>query len=179
MIVPVSRAAFQGHFVLRGWGDALKLSADLLGFFTPSALHPFWGQDWVSYLRHVREGTARFTDVNMVFIGYATPVLALIGLFAHRRRAALWATLALIFAILSLGPLLHVNGQTTFNLDGLETTVPLPYILVHYIPLLRSNRVPSRNMTMLMLVLAILAAYGQPGCWRESPFGGAHRRSRS
>jgi len=159
-LLQITRAAFQGAFVLSGWGDALNLSADLFGFFTPSALHPFWGQDWVTYLQHVREGTARFTDVNMAFIGFTTLALALVGLVAHRRRASKWAVLALLFALLSLGPLLHINGQTQFDLDGLQMTVPLPYILLHYVPLLRANRVPSRNVTMLMLMLSILAGYG-------------------
>jgi hypothetical protein len=159
-IVQVGRAALQSDFVLSGWGDAVKLSADLAGFFTPSALHPFWGQDWVTYLRNVREGTARFSDVNMAYVGFVTPALALLGLIVHRRRARPWAVLALLFALLSLGPLLHVNGQTQFDFGGLKTTVPLPFILLHYVPLLKANRVPSRNMTMLMLMLAVLAAYG-------------------
>lgn len=159
-IIQVARAAIQSDFVLNGWGDALTLSADLFGFFTPSALHPLWGQDWATYLQHVREGTARFTDVNMAFIGFATPALALVGLIVHRRHVSKWAVLALLFALFSLGPLLHINGQTQFDLDGLQMTVPLPYIVLHYVPLLKANRVPSRNMTMLMLMLAILAGYG-------------------
>jgi len=159
-IVQVGQAALQSDFVLSGWGDAVKLSADLAGFFTPSALHPLWGQDWVTYLRHVREGTARFSDVNMAFVGYITPALALLGLIVHRRRAMPWAVLASVFALLSLGPLLHVNGKTQFDFGGLRTTVPLPFILLHYVPLLKANRVPSRNMTMLMLMLAVLVAYG-------------------
>jgi len=159
-LLHVVRGTLQGTFVLKGWGDATKLSADLAGFLTPPALHPLWGQDWVTQLRHLREGTARFTDVNVVFIGYTILALALVGLAAYRRRAARWAVIALAFALLSLGPLLHINSQTTFDLDGLQTTVPLPYILLHYVPFLNANRVPSRNITMVMLMLAMLVAYG-------------------
>jgi len=159
-LLHVVRGTLQGTFVLKGWGDAAKLSADMEGFLTPPTLHPLWGHDWVTQLRHLREGTARFTDVNVVFTGYLTLALAFVGLVAYRRRAARWVTIALAFALLSLGPLLHINSQTTFDLDGLQTTVPLPYILLHYIPFLNANRVPSRNITMVMLMLSILVAYG-------------------
>jgi len=159
-LLHVVRGTLQGTFVLKGWGDAAKLSADLAGFLTPPTLHPLWGHDWVTQLRHLREGTARFTDVNVAFTGYVTLALAFIGLVAHRRRAVRWAAIALAFALLSLGPLLHINSQTAFDLDGLQTTIPLPYILLHYIPFLNANRVPSRNITMVMLMLSILVAYG-------------------
>ena len=168
-LLHVVRGTLQGTFVLKGWGDATKLSADLAGFLTPTALHPIWGHDWVAQLQHLREGTARFTDVNVAFTGYGTLALAFAGLAAYRRRAARWAAIALTFALLSLGPLLHINGQTTFDLEGLQTTVPLPYILLHYVPFLNANRVPGRNITMVMFALAILVAFGTAWLLGKSP----------
>ncbi|MCC7354245.1 MAG: hypothetical protein IT330_10850 [Anaerolineae bacterium] len=158
--VPVLREMVQSDYALQGWGESVKLSADLAGLVTPTALHPLWGEDWAGGLRTVIEGTARFSDVNTVFLGYATLALALLGLLAYRRRVAAWGWSAFLFVIFSLGPLLQINGRNRFNLDGLEVTVPLPFILLHYLPIVRANRAPNRFSVVLMLALAVLAGYG-------------------
>lgn len=158
--VPVLREMVQEDYALQGWGESVKLSADAVGLLTPTALHPVWGRDWAKELRAVTEGTARFSDVNTVFLGYVTLALAFLGLLAYRRRAAAWGWSALLFALFCLGPLLQVNGRSRFNLDGLEVTFPLPFALLHYIPIVRANRAPNRFSAVLMLALAVLAGYG-------------------
>ncbi|MFN2164774.1 MAG: hypothetical protein ACK2U9_00755, partial [Anaerolineae bacterium] len=158
VLVPVLRAML-GGYELAGWGDADKLSADLVGLVTPTALHPLGG-DWETTLRQTREGTARFRDVNTVYLGWAGLALAIVGAVRYRRRLAAWITSAVLFALLSLGPLLQINGRSLFDLDGLETTVPLPFILLHYIPIVKANRVPNRFSVVLMLALAVLAGFG-------------------
>ena len=160
VLIPIVREFASGEYALEGWGEAIKLSSDLVGLFTPAELHPLWGGDWVRELRAVEEGTARFSDVNTVFLGYVTLALALLGLWRYRRRVRLWACTALIFGIFCLGPLLQINGRYRFDLDGLEATFPLPYALLHYIPIVQSNRAPNRNSVLLMLGLAVLAGYG-------------------
>ncbi|RME84682.1 MAG: hypothetical protein D6775_04815, partial [Caldilineae bacterium] len=147
-------------YLLRGWGDALKLSADLVGWFTPTALHPLWGADWVRRLRQVQEGTAPFNDVNTVFLGYLTFALAVVGGVVAWRRARGWVLAALFSALFTLGPLLQINGTTRYNLDGLETTVPMPFLLLHYIPFVRGNRAANRWSIVLMLAVAMLVAWG-------------------
>jgi len=170
-MIPILRAFTQGDFDLTGWGESLKLSADLIGWFTPTDLHPLWGHDWVRRLRQVQEGTAPFSDVNTVFLGYGILLLALIGLLGFYQRARMWLTTAIVFAIFTLGPLLQIRGQFLFPLDNLlreqnipqDVTFPLPFALLHYIPIIRANRVPSRFSVVLGLALAVLAAYG--ACW--------------
>jgi hypothetical protein len=142
-----------------GWGEGLKLSADLAGLVTPTPLHPLFGQDWLRELRAVVEGTSRFTDVNTLFLGYGILALALLGYLARRREGRVWLWSALIFTVLSLGPLLTINGQNRFNLDGLEVTFPLPFALLHYLPLISANRVPNRFGIPLTLSLAVLVGY--------------------
>ncbi|MCC7358991.1 MAG: hypothetical protein IT317_05915, partial [Anaerolineales bacterium] len=93
-------------------------------------------------------------------LGFVTLVLALVGAVSLGRRVAAWAASALVFAVFALGPLLHVNGRTRFSLDGLDVVYPLPFILLHYVPIVRGNRVPNRFSAVLMLALAVLAAYG-------------------
>ena len=143
-----------------GWGEGLKLSADLAGLVTLTPLHPLAGVDWVTELRAVIEGTSRFSDANTLFLGYGIPALALLGFICYRRESRIWLWSAIIFTILSLGPLLTINGQNRFDLDGIDTTFPLPFALLHYIPLISANRVPNRFGIPLTLSLAVLVAYG-------------------
>ncbi|MDW8071950.1 MAG: hypothetical protein RMK79_10815, partial [Anaerolineae bacterium] len=169
VMVPVLQAFTQADFALRGWGESLKLSADLVGWFTPTALHPLFGApDWPAYLRAVVEGRAPTQDVNTVFLGYGVLVLALLGCVSAWRQARMWAWGALLFALLTLGPLLQINGRYLFSFDnllreqGLEhgVTVPLPFALLHYIPIVQANRVPNRFSVVLVLALAVLVGYG-------------------
>ena len=143
-----------------GWGEGLKLSADLVGLVTLTPLHPLAGLDWITELRAVIEGTSRFSDANTLFLGYAILALAAIGFVAYRKVAGVWLWSAIIFAILSLGPLLTINGQNRFDLDGIEVTFPLPFAVLHYIPILSANRVPNRFGIPLTLTLAVLVGYG-------------------
>ncbi len=142
-----------------GWGESLKLSADLVGLFTLTPLHPLSGLDWVGELRAVIEGTGRFNDANTLFLGYGILALALLGYAVRRRENRLWLWSVIIFAILSLGPLLTINGQNRFNLDGLEVTYPLPCALLHYIPLVNANRVPNRFGIPLTMAMAVMVGY--------------------
>jgi len=142
-----------------GWGEGLKLSADLAGLVTTTPLHPLSDQDWLPELRAVVEGTGRFSDVNTLFLGYGILALALLGFVVCRRQGWVWLGSALIFTVLSLGPLLTLYGQNRFNLDGLEVTFPLPFTLLHYIPLINANRVPNRFGIPLTMSLAVLVGF--------------------
>jgi hypothetical protein len=142
-----------------GWGEGLKLSADLAGLVTLTPLHPLSGQDWLAELRAVVEGTGRFSDVNTLFLGYGILALALLGYLVCRKEGRVWLWSTLIFALLSLGPLLTIYGQNRFNLDGLEVTFPLPFALLHYLPLISANRVPNRFGIPLTLSLAVLVGF--------------------
>jgi hypothetical protein len=158
ILLPVLRETF-GGYELAGWGDAEKLSVDLVGLLTPTALHPLGG-DWADTLQQTREGSSRFRDVNTLFLGWAGLVLALIGAVRYWRRLKIWIASLVVFAVLSLGPLLQINGRSIFDLDGLTVNVPLPFILLHYIPLVKANRVPNRFGVLVMLALAVLAGFG-------------------
>jgi len=176
VLVPIGREFLAGDYALTGWGESLKLSADLAGLATPTELNPLWrsvastpgragsaADGWTAALRAVEEGKGRFGDINTVFLGYVTLALALIGVWRGRRQVAAWGWSALVFGVLCLGPLLQVNGRYRFSLDNLlpeGVTIPLPFTLLHFIPFVNANRAPNRNSVILMLALAVLAAYG-------------------
>jgi len=180
ILLPVAREFLSGDYALSGWGESVKLSADLIGLETPTDLNPALrplsasaalgataGQSqierWKAELRAVEEGKGRFSDINTVFLGYLTLALAAVGGITGGRRAAVWRWVALVFGILALGPLLQINGRFRFSLDNLlpeGITFPLPSALLHYVPLLNANRASNRNSLILMPALAILAALG-------------------
>jgi hypothetical protein len=169
IMIPILRAFAQGDYALTGWGEGLKLSADLVGWFTPTPLHPVLGADeWSAHLRAVVEGSTRFLDVNTVFLGYGVLLLAITGTLAAWKPVRAWATSAAVFAVFTLGPLLQINGRLLFPLDNLlreqglsqDVTFPMPFALLHYIPIIKANRVPNRFSVVLSLSLAVLVGYG-------------------
>ena len=180
VLVPTVRDLLDPAYGASGWGESLSLSADLLGLVTPGNLNPLLAPPpaapltsaladgerpgWQAELRAVAEGKGRFGDINTVFLGYATLALALLGvLVAGRRRAAPWVWSALVFGILSLGPLLQIGGRYRFSLDRLlpeGVTIPLPFALLHFVPFLNANRAPNRFSLLVMLALSALVAFG-------------------
>ncbi len=164
-LIFIVREFFTASYDLQGWGDALMLSTDLLGWFTPTPLHPLLGGDLLAEMRAVQLRAANpdltgFRDVNTVFLGWASLALAVVGAAAYRRKVAVWIWTSVLFGVFTLGPLLQINGQYLFDFDGLQSTFPLPFLLLHYLPVIKANRAPNRNSVLLMLGLAVLAGYG-------------------
>jgi hypothetical protein len=157
--LPILGQLFSTEYALQGWGHSEKLLVDLFGFTTPTSLNPVLGGDWTQELTMVREGTARFVDVNTVFLGWAAIVLALFASVSRWRTVRAWTVGALASGVLAMGPLLHINGRSVFDLDGLIVNVPLPFLLLHYIPVVKANRVPNRFSAVLMLCLAVLVGF--------------------
>jgi hypothetical protein len=169
VLVPIVREFATGDYALTGWGESVKLSSDAVGLVTPTDLNPLFGSNgsngryWASVLRLVEEGKGRFSDVNTVFLGYLTLGLAMMGIWRGWRELKAWIWTALVFGLLALGPLLQISGRYRFSLDGLlpeGVSFPLPFVLLHFIPVVNANRAPNRNSVVLMLALAVLAGYG-------------------
>jgi hypothetical protein len=178
LLIPTLREGFSADYAVEGWGHAEKLSADLAGLVTPTDLHPVFGsnagtegQGWIDALRAVETGTSRFRDVNTVFAGWATLALAVLGASVGGRRSRAWLAIALLAGLLALGPLLQINGRSLFDLDGLQVTVPLPYVVVHYLPFIKGFRAPNRFSIVLMQALAVLAGFGT--AWLIAKVSGA------
>lgn len=189
VLVPIAREFAGGDYALTGWGESLKLSADLVGLVTPTELNPLFAGDaaagpdmrWQGALRAVEEGKGPFGDINTVFVGWVTPALAVLGAWLGRRRLKAWAWSAAIFGVLALGPLLQINGRFRFGLDGLlpeGVVFPLPFALLHYLPFINANRAPNRYSVLLMLALAVLAGYGARRLLGMGPRGAAAAKGR-
>ena len=149
-LIPILIAFAHADYDLKGWGDALILSTDLRGWFTPTVFHPLFGGDIVRELHLVQQRALNpelpgFRDLNTVFLGWVSLGLAVVGAVAYRRKLEAWIWTTVLFGLFTLGPLLQINGRTQFDLDGITTTVPLPFALLHYLPVIKANRAPNRN----------------------------------
>lgn len=134
-------------------GAAQTYSADLISFVVPAERHPLWG-DWA---RAIRERTTAPPVEDDIFLGFLPLALGLWALAWDRRRALRWWAIGLAFAVLALGPILHVQGVSRWpNGDGTFRTIPLPYAVALDLPGLNFLRVPVRLSLMVTLALAVL-----------------------
>lgn len=139
-------------------------ATDLLSFVLPSPFHPLWG-DWASdiFFNHiVMPGIIG----GIASVGWITLALSLTALWRDPRRATLFGVIALVAAILALGPYLKVNG---FYTADSERPVPLPYLWFYQLPFMNVLRVPSRFIALVMLGLAALAGIGVAALWQAAP----------
>lgn len=140
----------------------VKSSTDLLAFFTPSRYHPVLGR--LGLLPPFAEQV--FADRVALCEGLAYPGilalgLAVWGLVRQRRRVWIWGVLALMAAVLSLGPLLKVGGELVrYQVEVYQSLVVLPYGLLKQMPVLEVGRTPGRLNETTMFAIAILASYG-------------------
>ncbi len=169
--IPMVQETLTGDYMVPPADSAEHLSADLTAFFTPSTLHPWWGA-WAAIWAD--RFTASLSE-RTVFVGYSVLALALIAVLRYRQGAALWGVAALIFAILALGPRLHIGGETRFGALG---PIPLPYtLLTQLLPLLRIARSVSRFSVVVMLSLGVLAAMGSAWLLYKAMARGESRQS--
>ncbi|MDQ4078900.1 MAG: hypothetical protein M3220_21995, partial [Chloroflexota bacterium] len=151
-----------GDFLVEGLGFANVFSNDLLGFLVPGDQHPLFGNKV--------EERFSFAYLNFAFLGWITTALAAAALLwqGTRRHATIWALSATLFALLSLGPTLRINGH--------EWDLPLPFDLMLQLPILKANRYPSRYTVLIALSLAILVALGTTALLRKARMKDEDRR---
>jgi hypothetical protein len=135
-----------------------EFGADLLAFFLPSTHHTLLGDVVKSiYYNHFTGNDVEQT----VYIGYMVLLLSLVAIVkASKEETRFWSLSALIFFVLSLGPFLHIDGKSLLKVDGTPIMLPLPSLLLYFLPLLSAVRAYSRFSVMLMLALAVLVGYG-------------------
>lgn len=147
----------EGDFIQHGLGFADVFSSDVLGFFVPSHLHPFFGDF---------ESRFHFAYINFAYLGFSALALAFIALWANP-KARIWGVFGIIFILITLGPNLRVNGT------AIDAPF-LPFNLLLDIPFIKGNRYPSRWSVMVTLCLAILVGYGV--MWASQKVNGKSRK---
>lgn len=157
LLVPMVQGLQAGELdALPGWGGADVFSADLISWVVPPERHPWWG----SAVEDVRRNLPARGE-GLAYPGLVVLVLAVAGReLGDRDRRRGWVALAVVAGVLALGPFLQVGGRTggAFSYLGREFTLPLPYFVVHFVPVLNGVRVPGRFAIVASLALVVLAA---------------------
>ncbi|MCL5256383.1 MAG: hypothetical protein M1319_01115 [Chloroflexi bacterium] len=154
LLVPMLREALTTNSAVQPPSQTVNQSPDLLAFLAPSPFHPLWGQ-FVKQWTSIYGGSILEKVVNM---GYVPLALAVIGIRRRWSQTKFWALVASVFFVLSLGPLLHFAGSTTFT--AFKVNIPLPYILFYYLPFVKDSRSVSRFDVIVMLAVGVMAAWG-------------------
>jgi hypothetical protein len=157
--------------------ETIFYSADLLSFITPYELHPVLG----SFSQKIAEkfsGNPAERTTYLGFVGLILAVVALVDWWRSNRKnnrlsrrekeqpalptnlagRGFWFLCALFFGALALGPMLTIGGRSLFTVFKL--TVPLPYAVLYSLPFFSIMRTPARFGLVVILALAILAAFG-------------------
>ncbi len=134
---------------------------DLLAFVLPSPTHPLWGEP---FRARIVEWSGR-ADGYPEFVA-SVPLAALaVLLFAWMRGGwrppPLYGGATVMFALMALGPFVHVAGVNTF--------LPTPWTLLRYVPVLGMVRSPSRFAVLATLGLAVLVALALTQLGRRFP----------
>src|SRR5690349_14203084 len=134
-----------------GAHDPADFSLDLLGLFIP-------GRQWrFPELTFFYWGGLNDTVEKSVHIGFAV-LFILVYVWIKRKKlheaVGLWFLVFVVFALLALGPVLHVGGH--------EVRFPLmPYTIVaKVIPGMSLGGMPVRMVSMAILAASVLAAVG-------------------
>lgn len=128
-------------------------SYDLLSFVVPNARSTLYA-DAPLKIANVNaavrsEDESALSPDRQPFVGYVVLALAVYAVLRRWRTARFWLLIALVFALFSLGPTLHVAGQ--------PTGIPLPFLVLHEIPIVNHIRIPMRYGIVVSLALALLA----------------------
>lgn len=134
--------------------NATSFSADLLSFFVPSLQQSLFG-------RYVRTLPARFFVgpggiEGIEFAGFSVLIFAVIGCWVARGNRRRWAGRAMVagivFALMSLGPKIHILGRIS--------SLPAPAAPLYKLKAMRFFQEPARLSIVTTLCLALLASVG-------------------
>ncbi len=156
VVAPVAIAYRQiqvQYGVDRSYGQVTYYSATLATFITADGRNQVWG-----YLAGSLRAYGTYTFERTMFPGLIALALALVGLWAGRRRV--WeqflAALTIMAAVLAVGPELRLTPASKVPLVR-----HLPYDLLYWhLPGFDSMRVPGRFGVLFVLGIAGLAATG-------------------
>ena len=159
LLVPAMLNISSGEYPLPSAKDEYW-SPDLASFVTPS---PLWGPG----MDVVGDGPGIQAPIgateNTAYLGISVLLLAASALLAIRRRpglVAFWMLVFFSYAILALGPYLHVGGSKAISLFGTSLSLPLPYQILDRLPLIGARRAPTRMIVFGICALAVLAGIG-------------------
>jgi len=148
----------------RGWGGAIDFSSDVFHYLAPSVYNYYYGRHIVKILNY-------FVFTQDIFENFTYPGIIILityffGVIFYKKipkkitsNLLPYFITSLVFFILTLGPFLHVFGKWGIPLDGIRVVIPLPYMVLHYLPFLNNIRVPGRLVVGFIFFAYIVCAY--------------------
>jgi hypothetical protein len=133
---------------LVGSHDPTRYSADVVGWFVPGGVSA-----WAALSAEIwRRFTGNVAEQGM-YLGILPLTIVGLSLWSRVRTCVVFVVAGGVFALLALGPWLHVGGRVL--------PVPLPYLLLtHLFPFLNLGGAPVRFMVMVYLCLAAVVGLG-------------------
>lgn len=148
------------------------LSADVLNFVTPSEYNPLYAfvVESLDTLSGPFSKFAYFFFYNWERFAYPGIVIILVYIFIllYNRRLPkkLWHTIklpfftSLFFFLLTLGPFLKVFNRWFITVDeGIKIYLPLPFLLMFYVPIFNIISVPTRFITAFVFFACLTTAF--------------------
>ncbi|MBD3236194.1 MAG: hypothetical protein GF330_05800 [Candidatus Eisenbacteria bacterium] len=129
---------------------AVHFSADLLDFLLPNPRHPLWGDLTHRITAGFHSGDGGF-GLSMGIVALVLFLMAALRCFRHREGRG-WVLLTGLFALLTLGPRLHLAGDVH--------PIPLPQGWLAEVPLLGTSRTPIRYAAPALFCCALVLAIG-------------------
>ncbi len=139
--VRIAEDGFEGQ---RTFWRSSPRGVDLIAFALPNPNHPF-SPDAIQ--RFLTPRPDAYPE-NVASIPFVIVAVAITAWRLGWRIPRLWAGFAALFALLSLGPFVHIAGMNTY--------IPGPWALLRYVPLFGLARTPARFTTVVMLVVSVL-----------------------
>jgi hypothetical protein len=132
-------------------------SYDALAYFLPNARSTLYQNLPIPRVNNVNASLntpdeSELSPDRQSFLGVTLFLLALLGALGFGRKMLFWMGVTILFALLSLGPVLHIAGTAT--------TIPLPFVLVNNIPILNNIRIPMRYGLLVFFGASLLAGAG-------------------
>lgn len=131
-------------------------SYDALSYLVPNARSTLYQtvvrrSEGATTLSNADDNSALSPD-HQAFLGATVIILALIGAIRFRREMLFWILATLLFALVSLGPVLNFAGN--------HTNLPMPFALINNIPILNHIRIPMRYGLLVFFGVSLLAGAG-------------------
>src|SRR3989344_652537 len=150
-------------------GSSIILSDDVLNFFVPSYYNPVYQYIFlklISTLPHTGRIIKFYTD-NWNDFAYPGAIYFISGIImiiswknlSYRFKSMIVPLVftSLFFAILTLGPFLKIMNRWVIDLDGVGVLIPLPYLILRFVPILNGLRAPMR-FTPIYVFFGLLAS---------------------
>lgn len=157
LLVPMVAQAARGANVYAEGTDPETSVADLYGYVAFPPVHYLSAKS-----EHISSQMTGNAWENIAYLGLVN--IALLAWLILRRKRLDRELIAFVlsgmgvFAVFASGSHLHVLGRST---------IPLPDLLLSYLPFFKNVRGPARAMTLVYLFLSIGVGYAISTIWRE------------